>query len=163
MKPTSVATYERARRLANNAMFSVALQCRRLGTSEPEDKEFIFRKWADFDFLVVALIRLRRAAALAAKVKEIQTSVLNAINEFDTTLPNLKTMRDVAEHIDDYALDQGKKRAILRKSLGVSKMSRDGSTLEWLGGHLNTQEALIAAEKLFRELQNVSSVFTAQA
>jgi hypothetical protein len=37
MEPTSEATCERARRLANLAMWTVALQCRRLREEEPED------------------------------------------------------------------------------------------------------------------------------
>jgi hypothetical protein len=46
--PSHAATYERARRLANLAVWTVALQKRRLKTNEPEDAEFLFRRWADF-------------------------------------------------------------------------------------------------------------------
>lgn len=50
----AAAIYERARRLANISLWAVDLQCRRLKSTEPEDTEFIFRKWADFDFLIVS-------------------------------------------------------------------------------------------------------------
>jgi hypothetical protein len=51
---------------ANIANWSVHLQYRRLESSDPEDAAFVLRRWADFDFMIVALIRLRRAAQLAA-------------------------------------------------------------------------------------------------
>jgi len=104
--PLHTATYERARRRANIALSTVALQRSRLHSEEPDDNEFVFRRWADFDFLIVALIRLRRAAILAAKVPAIKPDILAAVKEFDASLPGLKTTRDVAEHFDDYAVDK---------------------------------------------------------
>ena len=71
MKPDSAAIYERARRLANQALWTVDLQRRRLNSDEPEDDKFVLRKWSDFHFLIVALTRLRRAAELAARVPAI--------------------------------------------------------------------------------------------
>ncbi len=79
MKPTSKATYERARRLANLSLWTIRLQCRRLQSSEPEDNVFAFRVFADFDFLIVALIRLRRAVKLAANIPEFQEEILAAL------------------------------------------------------------------------------------
>ena len=61
--PSPAATYERARRLANIAVWTAQLQRRRLATDEPEDSEFLFRRWADFQFLIVALTRVRRAGS----------------------------------------------------------------------------------------------------
>jgi hypothetical protein len=46
-------------------------------------------KWFDFDSLVVALMRLRRAAVLAGIVPEITDPVTTALGEFDSALPNL--------------------------------------------------------------------------
>jgi hypothetical protein len=163
MKPTSAATYERARRLANLSLWAIDLQCRRLASSQPEDSVFVFRKWADFDFLVVSLTRLRRAAQLAASIPEVQPSLAAAIREFDAALPHLKRMRDVAEHIDDYAVDRGRDGNIARQSLEVSLMSEDGSMLKWLGGELSTHEALRASQRLFEAIKAASSVFKSRA
>ncbi|WP_144007161.1 hypothetical protein [Pelomonas sp. KK5] len=156
---TAAATYERARRLANLAVWSVDLQCRRLRSTEPEDEVFLFRKWADFGFLVVALTRLRRAASLAAELPEIRLLVQPALRQFDLSVPDLKRMRDVAEHIDDYALDRGRSRSVARNSLEVSSLNDDGPTLEWLEARLNAEEALHAAQRLFRAIQEASSAF----
>jgi len=106
LKPSAAATYERARRLADVAIWSIELQCRRLEAVEPEDAEFVLRKWADFDLLIVALTRLRRATALAAKIPQLRASLEKALEQFDKALPDLKKMRDVAEHVDDYGADR---------------------------------------------------------
>ena len=85
-------------------MWTIDLQCRRLRSSEREDNIFVFRKWADFDFLIVALTRLRRAAKLASDIPEIRELIIPALNAFDLALPGLKKLRNVAEHIDEYAI-----------------------------------------------------------
>lgn len=154
--PTSEATYERARRLTNLALWTISLQCRRLQTDEPEDGLFVFRQLADFDFLVVALSRLRRAATIAAAVPEAKPVLTDAIAQFDLALPDLKMLRDVAEHIDDYALDAGRVRSVARQELEVSIVSDDGTTLSWLGGSISSTEALRASQALFAAIQSAS-------
>ena len=66
-RPSDAAILERARSLATEAISTVALQRRRPRSTEPEDGVFVFRWWADLQFLIVALRRLRRAAQLAAR------------------------------------------------------------------------------------------------
>lgn len=147
MKPRDAATYERARRLANLAVWTVKVQLRRLQSVEPEDEEFILRKWSDFHFLIVALTRLRRAAELAQRVPSLKSTMQKAIQDFDTALPSRKKMRDVAEHIDEYAVDSGWDRNVSRKSLEVA--SCDGVIWTWLGYELDANEAMKASEQLF--------------
>jgi hypothetical protein len=151
MKASAAATYERSRRLANVAIFAVDLQVRRLTDSGFEDGEFVSRRWSDFDFLVVAITRLRRAAGIAAEIPEIKPQISDAIAEFGKALPSLKRFRDVAEHVDDYALNRGR-HAVARQQLEVSCISGDGPTLEWLGHQLNASEALRASRRLFRAI-----------
>jgi hypothetical protein len=156
MKPDDATTYERARRLANLALWTIDLQRRRLNSKEPEDSKFIFRTWSDFHFLIVALTRLRRAVVLAAKVPTINKQIRVALKTFDAALPNLKKMRDVAEHIDDYAVDEGKDKNISRKSLEVS--SSDGEVWQWLGFELDAGKALSASASLFGALKDCASL-----
>lgn len=155
-KPTAPAIYERARRLANIAVWSVQLQCRRLQSAEPEDATFVFRKWADFDFLIVALTRLRRAASLAAGIPELQASLLAAIEQINRALPGIKDARDVAEHVDEYAIDQGRKKSVARQSLETSTMEEDGPTRHWIGTRTNAREALAASQALFLAITEAS-------
>lgn len=145
--PSEAATYERARRLANIAVWAIRLQHRRLKSKEPEDAEFLFRRWYDFHFLIVALTRCRRAALLAAHVKSIAEAIRAALEEFDTALPSLKVMRDTAEHVDDYALDHGRDDEIVRQSLEVAVVGEN--SIEWLGHRLDVDVALAAAQRPF--------------
>ena len=62
--------------------------------------------------------------------------------------------------IDDYAIDEGRKRFIRRQSLEISSLSEDGSTLNWLGIRLNSYEALEASQKLFEVIKAAASAFT---
>jgi hypothetical protein len=155
---TSATTYERAKRLANVAMFAVDLQARRLRSTEPEDGRFTFRRWFDFDSLIVALTRLRRAAALAGTVAETKGRVTAALSEFDSALPYLKRLRDVAEHFDEYAVDRGRLATVRREGLEVSSIDGSGPTLNWLGVQLNASDALAAARRLFKTIQDASAV-----
>jgi hypothetical protein len=158
--PSHAATYERARRLANLAMWTVALQRRRLKTHEPEDGEFLFRRWADFQFLIVALTRLRRAATLAATVPTVKSAIRIALASFDAALPTLKNMRDIAEHFDDYALDRGRDPSISRKSLEVGVVG--DSVFQWLGHQLDADAAVTAARQLFKAIQHAQSLVARQ-
>lgn len=143
------AILERAKSLCNRACFTVALQRRRLRSAEPEDDIFIFRRWADFEFLIVALRRLRRAAGLAGRPAHLRPVIEAAIAEFDVALPGLATMRNVGEHIDDYARDAPQRRHRNVRPGQLQVGSLDESVFEWLGHRLDTDAALAAAEKLF--------------
>lgn len=70
-------------------------------------------------------------------------------------------MRDVAEHVDDYALDQGRQKVVARQSLEVSTMEADGPTLRWLQARLNAREASQASRALFAAVQEASRLFRA--
>jgi hypothetical protein len=138
-------------------MHTVTLQVRRLRSGEPEDATFLFRKWSDFDFLVVALTRLRRSAQLACKLPQARASLEPALQEFDARLPGLRLVRNVAEHIDEYAIDQGHSKSVERFALEVSSLSARGPTLRWLGSRVNANTALRVAERLFAAMQSAKN------
>ena len=150
---------ERALSFANEAIFTVALQRRRVQSNEPEDETFIMRWWADLQFFIVALRRLRRAAELARRVTVTKDSLDLAIRNFDSTLPQLNLMRNVGEHIDDYAVDSPKRRHkdIHRQALQVGTW--DGTTYEWLGESLNVDAAYEAAYTLFAAISAAAKMW----
>jgi hypothetical protein len=151
---------ERARSLANEAMFTVSLQCRRIRSKEPEDDVFVMRWWADLQFLIVALRRLRRAAELAIRVEPVKDVLSLALRTFDDALPQLAIMRKVGEHIDDYALDSSKRR---HKNVGRGLLqvgSWDGDTYHWLGKSLNIDAAHEAAYRLFSAITAAAKQFS---
>lgn len=151
----AAAISERALSLVNEAMFTVDLQCRRVRGGEPEDEIFLLRWWADLQFLIVALRRMRRAATLGLKgLSETAGEIEEAIRVFDQALPDLATMRNVGEHIDAYAVDEPKRhhKHVVRSQLQVGAF--DGKTFRWLGGELNVDEAQQAAERLYLRLRS---------
>lgn len=114
---------------------------------------FIFRWWADVQFLIVALSRLRRSAQIAQSVAAVSTVVEAAIREFDQALPCLKTMRNIGEHVESYAVDDPKRhnKSVSRSQLQVGQW--DGTVYVWLGESLNIDVALDAARKLLEAVR----------
>lgn len=152
-RPSDAVIVERARSLATEAMDTVALQCRRLRSTKPMDDVFVFRWWAGLQFLIVALRRLRRTAQLAASIPAAADVMEHALETFDTALPALARMRNVGEHIDDYAVDAPRRnhKNVDRRQVQVGRF--DGVTYTWLGGALNVDDALAAGERSYRESQ----------
>lgn len=128
------------------------MQCRRIQTAEPEDDDFLFRRLVDFQFLIVALLRLRRAVVIASRVPLVSPTITHALAEFDSSLPDVKRMRDVAEHIDEYATDSLHRhdQQVYRYMLEVP--SWDNGTLRWLDGVLPARAAIEASQRLFAAL-----------
>ena len=76
--------------------------------------------------MIVALTRLRRAAELASGIPEVAQHLTLALQKFDTAIPGLKPLRDVSEHINEYAMDGGRRKSISRVELEASTLSQDG-------------------------------------
>lgn len=155
--PSVATTIERAHSLANEAIHMVALQRRRLQSEEPEDETFVFRRWADFQFFIVSLRRLRQAALLAARPRASKTAIESAISQFDESLPGLWEMRNVGEHVDEYAVERGRDRNVSRRTLQVGTF--DTTTLKWLGERLDADDALAAAERLYGAIKDARSTY----
>lgn len=148
---------ERTVRLANIEMKTVALQLRRIRGKEPEDHDFIFRRWADLQFFIISLYRLRTTATVGYNVSntKIRYSIIGAVKEFDRAVPELKKLRNIGEHQNEYAVDSPKRKVktVDRKQLEVG--SWNDTEYNWLGVTLNIDEAYNAAGKLFTSLQRV--------
>jgi hypothetical protein len=131
-------------------MFTVSLQRRRLDTHEPEDQVFVLRPWADFQFFLVALRRLRNAATIARS----QRSVAEALTQFDAATPYLTRLRNVGEHLNEYAVDNPKRHddKITRKMIEVGEWRP--TEWRWLGEHVDINAALKAAEELHDVVMN---------
>jgi hypothetical protein len=156
--PSDAATLERCCRLVNIELHAVALQRRRLRSVEPEDDQFIMRWWTDLGFLMVALLRLRRAASLLLGTTYASDELRSALNAFDAATPSLRLMRNVGEHANSYAIDHPKRhaKAIDRRQLEVGEW--DGRIFRWLHEadgtrhQLNVDQAQSAAESLWAVL-----------
>jgi hypothetical protein len=154
--PTEAVTLGRARTFANEAMFTVALQLRRVASDDPEDSVFVLRRWVDWQFLIVALRRLQRAAELAAKTPTGAKFVAPALTVFRREIPGLTTMRNVLEHFDSYALDDPDRRhkAVDRRRLQSGTLS--GDHFVWLGHELHAEHVKATAEALYDAVRSAN-------
>jgi hypothetical protein len=69
--------------------------------------------------LLVALRNVRRAAIMAEKSlqkPEAKQLLANALARFDAALPGVKAARDIIEHLDEYAIGEGREQEKLRKA-----------------------------------------------
>ncbi len=158
---SAIQTLERAARLASSSIFAIRLQLTRIqashiaATSDNVD-DAVMQRWADSEFLIIALWRLRTTACIAASVSCAKDSMTAAIKRFDQQLPHLQMMRHVSQHLDDYAIDHPKKRRqrkpgstefVGRRLLEVAGLGDD--ELNWLRGKLNFADAEAAANALY--------------
>jgi hypothetical protein len=157
--PSDAATLERCCRLVNIELHAVALQRRRLRSSEPEDEQFVMRWWTDLGFFIIALCRFRRAAGLVLRTAYASDDLRSALGGFDSATPRLRVMRNIGEHADSYAIDSPRRhdKAIDRRQLEVGEW--DGTTFRWLRDangtphQLDVDAAIAAAENVYRVLR----------
>ena len=160
--PTDLQTLERSVRFAREAVRGVELQLRRVRGVEPEDDEWLFRVWTDIQFLITALWQLRLAARLAASTDLAADVATRALNRFDDRLPDLATMRHVAQHLDAYAVDDPNRRQrrpngvalVGRRSLEVGSWSDE--RFIWLGGSLDVGAAETESRLLYSALRTAA-------
>lgn len=152
---SDAAIIDRSWSLMNEGIRTINLQHRRLQSIEPEDKEFLFRWWVDLQFLIVALRRFRKSAELATRFPAIEPTIKAAIVRFDADLPMLIKMRNVGEHIDDYAVDSERRRHREVERFQLQVGSFDGTNYNWLGENLNIDEAKSAALRLWQTFRPV--------
>ena len=71
-------------------------------------------------------------------------------------------MRNIGEHIDSYAVDDPKRHdpTIDRTMLQVARW--DNHNYLWLGIHLNTDDALAAGRRLYRELRQAQTDYASR-
>lgn len=153
-----------ARSTANDAIRAVALQRDRIKHRE-DDAYFAaagFRQEVDVAFLLVALRWLREACQLVVELTQ-NAALAEAVGDFDRRLPAARDLRDVREHIRDYIQGSGKlqrdttppDRLVSMASLGSRTwLGHDElSHFIWAGKEIRLDDALPAAESLYRAMQ----------
>jgi hypothetical protein len=153
----NLSKLERAKSLATEAMYTVALQHRRIKTIEPEDEVFVMRVFVDLQFLILVLNRLQNAVLLLSEETETKDDITAMVLAFENALPHLKHLRNIIEHGDEYATGKGKNKKYLKD--GVQVMSFDGETFIWFGKVYNVDTALRSAEILYSAFLDVVSRF----
>jgi hypothetical protein len=157
---------ERAKSLANQWLWAVSLQHHRITSPRPQDAAFHpfgldSLNEADVHFLAIALRRLRTAASTLEHAPQVWNPVRDAIQAFDARLPWLKRLRDVFEHLEDYAVDSNlRKSDTSRRELQVWSWGENG--MRWLGHDVDWKEALLAAKDLYGAVRAANDSFASQ-
>jgi hypothetical protein len=117
--PPDGAKIERTFQLATDAMWAVDRMRRRLRDQvyPPENSAF----WTDAMFFLIALCWLETAARRFGETSAGR-SVREARQRFLREVPDLRAMRNVAEHAVDFALDEGRNRDIDRRGVLVGQL-----------------------------------------
>jgi hypothetical protein len=97
-------------RSAFDSAMAVRIQVGRLRAFDPENAFEHARRTADAQFLVVALWRLRMAGEMAASLSAEPARMNAALGTFDTALPQIRSLRHVLMHHDNYALENEQRR-----------------------------------------------------
>lgn len=161
------AIVERAKSMANDWMWAIDLQLSRIKSPRLQDADYHSfgvnsANDADIHFLVISLARLRRIAVTIEHVPTQWENVHLAINNFDARLPWLKRMRDVFEHLEDYAVDSNLKRSSTsRRELQVWSLTDNG--IHWLGFDINWEESRAAAIELHASIKSAYDSFLLSA
>lgn len=153
---TDAALVKRMRTEATTWINAVHMQHRRATHPivDPEAPgEEAWRQEIDLHFLLVALTRLRRAVGLTGRVEGLRDRLLDSLMEFDEDVPLLTTLRNVAEHFDDYTRGKGRTSQVKRHQLQVWSLGEDedsGLVWRWLGVEFSVEGAHRAATRLYR-------------
>ena len=143
-----LALYEDGRMMSSLAMWSIKLQMQRLNSIEPELTEYQIQNLVDLHFMVTALTRLRKIAEMLSGLIDISTE----LREFDKKLPDLKNIRNILEHIDEYRIGEGRDKKVGIN--GLLTVGLDVENISWCGYDLNLIEALQLSEDLFEAIKN---------
>lgn len=158
--PSGPAILRRAARLANDAAAAVDLQLGRIRAEvDSADPDAFWTALIDAEFLVASLWKTRLAGRLA---QWVQGEDWAGLREFDQALPDLKRMRDVTQHVDEYGRDAESRRhdhprtgqRVGRRSLH-SQMSIGRESFCWLGGTIDFAQARDAAFALLAAIRAV--------
>lgn len=105
----------------------------------------------DIDYFLIALNRLRVAVKSANETIR-DKNLANALHEFDMKVPDIKDLRDIAEHFDEYDREAGKldnKKSLTSESPWYHWGPSDGG-VNYKGKQLTVVNSRAAARDLHR-------------
>lgn len=141
-----------------DASNGVGLQMKRIQDSKADDAKTLSHLWFDWQMLMTHLWRMRKAALLISKARIAGAQAQGAVALFDKALPNLKTYRDVFEHMESYVFEDKKRHypEIGNGGLQVGTVSSDGFL--WAidtDTEFTLNEAATASSQLYHDIKNI--------
>lgn len=160
---TDVALIARAKSMAKQWILAISLQHDRITNPRPQDKVFhpfgadYFHE-ADVHFLAIALQRLRKTVKTLEHVPQLREKARIAGHSFDESLPWVKRLRDVFEHIEDYAVDSNKRHTKTTSRQDLQVWSADSNGMRWLGYDIDWSKTLDVAHDLHTMITSASDM-----
>jgi hypothetical protein len=158
VKPTPSAILRRADMVANDAALAIDMQLARIRDGfRSKDPDTVWNVFIDIEFLISSLWKMRLAGKLALSVTGRSWT---ALRDFDVAVPNLKLMRDVMQHLDEYGRDGGTRRhfnprtgQLIGRRYLHSQISFSDKSFNWLGGALDFDQAHNASLQLLSAIR----------
>ena len=143
---------------ANRWMHAVELQAKRiigpvidLSAGHEAYRTEWNQRQLDLDYFLIALNRLRVAVRSANETLK-NADITAALRVFDTKVPDVKDLRDIAEHFDEYDREVGKlnkKNTLTSESPSYGWGDSDGS-INYRGKKISVVTAREAARQLHK-------------
>ena len=148
----------------NQWMQAVELQVNRIigPTLDPKiDGETKYRnnwnqKQRDIDYFLIALYRLKRGIETVNNLLK-SVEIESALRAFDRVTPDLKDLRDIGEHLDDYDWGKGKLEKQLTTEAPTYSWGPTDGGISYRGKRLTIIQSLAAARKLHQVVMDVLS------
>jgi hypothetical protein len=146
-----------------DASFVASLMAKRIHEDDPEDDEHPRRRWDDWQTFITHLWRMRRMALLMGRAESAKPLVEKAVSSFDEVLPNLKSYRDVIEHIEAYVFEDDNRhnKSINASALQVGTFSKDYFSWPISGSddEMHLKSILIASSELFVSMKEIKDTY----
>lgn len=145
------------------AHFGVDLAVERLRALPPDTSNGDGRALVDTTSLVIALWRLRVVAEAETSVTDAHPALVAALGAYDAALPDLRKLRNVTMHFDNYVLENDKRQnrvmpdGPLIGPRDLWAISHSPLGVRWLGVSLTYSQALAAARALYDAIQTVNN------
>lgn len=143
--------------------FGVTLAVGRLQSLSPGVRDGDGRALVDTTSLILALWRLRLVAEAEVRSGEDHPDLQAGLKAFDDALPDLRKLRNVTLHFDNYVLENDTRQnrvhpggdLIGPRDLWAITHTPDG--VRWLGVSLDYARALTAARELYDAIQTLNN------
>lgn len=140
-----------------DASNGAGLQMERIQDCRADDARTLSHLWFDWQTLMTHLWRMRKAALLIGKAQVANSQAQKAVALFDKALPNLKTYRDVFEHMESYVFEDKKRHYpnISNGGLQVGTASNDSFSWAIDDTEVVLKDVAMASSKLYHDVKTI--------
>lgn len=158
-KPTSTdVAIQKAVSFATAELGAMRLQSKRLQAATAGTDDVSSQSWSDAQFFLVALTRFKHSVQVATSFDGFipSSELFEAQRELDASAPELKLMRDVGEHLEDYAAGSGRKDEARDDEIHTAVVT--AHSFNWIGREVKFRAAISAAEKVIQALLQLHTI-----